>query len=126
MASTATLVDTEPAYLSNGIGPVYEYEVSLDGVDPAVVRTPATGKRIWAIGLLEAETNAGNLILISNSASPSKTKTLELAANQAIYDKVTPGYIFSTKSGEDFALDSSMAIGSITVRVVESDVFYVR
>lgn len=121
MANSATLRDTIPAQFGR-LRPVYEYEVSIDttGQDLAVRVASATDKRVWVIGLIQSENNSGNLIL----KSESKTKTLELAANQAIYDKTSQGFIFCTKPGETLTIQASMAISGLTLYVVEGEAFY--
>lgn len=124
MTSTVTLVDTEPTEVGRESSGVFEYELSLDGVSGAqLVRTPSVGSnRVWVVAMLVSESSAGNLVLKSGSPA-SKTKTLELAANQGIYDKVNGGYVFSTKSGEALYVDSSMAVSSLTIKVIESAIF---
>lgn len=121
MANTATLIDSIPAQFGR-LMPVYEYEIGIDttGEDVEVREASAPDQRIWVIGLLQSETNSGNLIL----KSESKTKTLELGANQAIYDKTSQGFIFCTKPGETLSLQASMALTGLTLFIVEGPAFY--
>lgn len=121
MANTATLRDTIPAQFGR-LTPVYEYEVSIDttGADLSVRAASSSEKRLWVIGLLQSESTSGNLIL----KSQSKSKTLELATNQGIYDKTGQGFIFCTKPGETFTIQASMAITGLTFYIVEGEAFY--
>jgi hypothetical protein len=128
MANTATLVDTIPASLKNNQGPVFEYEIVIDTVDTDLtVRTPINStNRVWVVGALMSESTAANLTF----KTTTKSQTMELAANQGIYDKASNGFIFATAPGEALVIRSSAAIGStvgknLVLRVIEAQRLFV-
>lgn len=122
MANSATLLDTIPAQFGR-LTPTYEYEVVIDttSTDLDVRTASSSSNRIFVVGFVQSESNSGNVIL----KSETKSKTLELAANQGIYDKTGPGFIFCSKPGETLTLQASMAIGSLTLYLVEGETFHV-
>jgi hypothetical protein len=119
MANTATLIDTVPAQVGR-LKPVYEYEVVIDttGADLNVRAASATDKRIWVVGLLLSEATSGNLIL----KTATKTKTLELGANQGIFYEVSDSWSFATKPGETLIVQTSMAC-AFTLMLAEGELF---
>lgn len=131
MANSATFVDSVTARCGS-LSPVYEYEIAIDTVDTLLdVRTPATGKRLFVVGVWLAESIALNLTFLSGVAgggSDSKSQTFELAANQGLSGYVSDSWMFATKPSEALKIRSSAAIGStvgknLIIRVVEGDYF---
>lgn len=120
MANAATLVDTITCIAQNS-NSVLEYAVSIDTINSDLtVYTPTTSSnRIFVVGMLQSESNPGNLILKSGATS-AKTKTLELAAYQGIYSNVSPGWIYATKPGEALIIQSSMIITNLTLYLREA------
>jgi hypothetical protein len=123
MANSATLIDTIPVSFKNGGGPVYEYEIVIDTVDTDLnVRVPAVAtNRVWLVGALMSDAAALNLTF----KTATKVQTIELAANQGIYDKVDGGFIFVGAPGETLIIRSSGAIGAsvgknLILRVLEA------
>jgi hypothetical protein len=119
MANTATLIDTVSAQVGRQ-KPVYEYEVVIDttGTDRSVRVASSTDNRIWVVGILMSEATAGNLIL----KTATKTKTIELGANQGIFYEVANSWIFATKPGETLTVQASMAC-SFTLYLAEGEFF---
>lgn len=114
MANSATLVDIDPTYLPNGIGPIYEYEVVIDTINTDyTIRTASAGKRLYVVGLLLNQNTTANVILKSGT---SKTRTVPLSLNAPM-----SGYLFYTKSGEDLKIQSSATSTSLIVRCIEAE-----
>lgn len=114
MANSSSLVDKDPSYLPNGLGPVEEHEVVIDttGSD-YTLKTGITGKRFYVIGLLLNNAATATVILTSGS---SKSRTTALTLNQPL-----SGYLFYTKSGEDLKIQSNTATTSLIVRLIEAE-----
>lgn len=128
MANSATLIDTIPAYYANGNGPVYEYEIVIDTPDTDLtIRAAESAHRHWISSLLLSEGTALNLTF----KTATKTQTLELIANQGIYDKAEGGFVFVGGLSEALIVRSSAAIGAtvgknLIVRVVTAPRFNLR
>lgn len=113
MALTAT--DTIPASVG-GLGPVFEYETNLSaGVDKDIKAASSTTSRVWVVGLLMSEGTATNLTI----KTLTKSITIELAANQGIYDKTGKGFIFAGKPGETVTFSSTADVTGLQTHMVD-------
>lgn len=126
MANASTLTNTIPARVG-GLGPVFEYSVSIDTINTDLdIRTPTGNNRLYVVGVSLQEGTATNFTMKSGS---SNTQTWELAANQGLNFPITKNsYLFATKAGEKLSVRSSAIIGAtqgqnLVLKVVEGTVF---
>lgn len=125
MANTSTLEDTLPISIG-GAQAIREYHLAIDTVDTDLtVHTPATGKRVFVVGMWFAEGTATNLTLKS-ATTPSKSVVLELAANQGGWDSIGKDIIWVCTSGEALVVQSSAAISDLIIYTVEAERMILR
>ena len=105
---------------TGGARAIKVYKGDLAAATEATILTPDAANRVFVVGLIFGETSATNLQFKSGS---SAIFTLELAANQAVYDKVGDGFMFATKAGEALKLESSAVLSSVMISVVEAKLF---
>ena len=121
MPNSATLQDTyelRPEHL----GYVSEYKIVVtDTGQDIVVLTPSANNRVNILGVLYAEHNPIDLLLKS-SASPSKSHTFEMSANQGLIGTIdnVKERLWATKPGEPLVIQSTGEVTSMIFYVTET------
>ena len=122
MANTAKLLTGNRRLFYNG-NPVHIYHVIIDTVDTDLtVRAIAATNMGLIIGWTHSEGDATNLKIKLEESSPDDYHTLQLAASQGIFQSMGVGPAHVTSEGQDIIIQSSVAIASILLAVVETDV----
>lgn len=117
-AANSATVQTALPIRVNGLGPVYPYVVAFDTTSSDLtIRTPSSGNMVCIVGMQMSETNAANLIFTSGS---TQLLTLELAANQGVYDPIDEGASFCTQPSEALKIQTSAAITNMLLYVIEA------
>lgn len=120
MANTATLVGTTPRLKQ--AGPVFSYLVNIDttGAD-LTIRTPATGNRIYLVGILLSDSTANNITLKNGSTTAC---VLELAASQGLATPVQTGgsdsFLMATDVSTALVINCSALLTGALIHVVEA------
>lgn len=100
---------------------VVPYVVSFDtGGQDLTIRTPATGKMIFLVGMFMSETDATNITFKSGSTT---LVVPEIAANQGILVPIKNHVILATQPSEALKMQVSVAVSSILLYVVEGSSF---
>lgn len=119
MAITVDSLTHNIRFKKTGVGPVREAIISIPGGDintDQTIATPASGNSIFIVGIFFSEDNA---LTLKIKYATSKYKSIELSANQGVWQPVGFG-ILPLQQDYPLVVQSTAALTDLNILYVEA------
>lgn len=124
MANSATAQAALPIKYA-GVSAVIPYAIVIDTTaQDLIVRAPADGSHAAIVGLFYRETSAH--VLTIKSGTTTLVAIEHVAADAPGYYGIGSGILAMTAAGEDLIIQSSVAISTMLMHVIEGNSFFIK